>query len=404
MLQVGLAYCQVVNFAMQQNHVPIIRKITLKNECGQLLENLKITVSILSDIGDIIEKTVESIPEEAVVEIKSLQIDISAKYLSELTEKVSSKIIIRVSKDDEVVVTEKFPIDILPFDQWAGVSTLPEMLSAFVTPNYPNISSILHRASQFLDKWTGNPSLDEYQSRNPDRVKKQIAAIYEAIAELNIVYCTPAASYELSGQRIRMCDTILSLKLGTCLDMALLYASCLEAVGINPLIVIIQGHAFVGGWLIDDTFADSVNDDVALLTKRLANGINELVVVESTCMNAGKNLTFDFAVTAAEDHLINTSDFVLTVDVKRCRFASIRPLPQRITSRDGFKIIDSEPVIRNHNTPEVITQDDRVQNFRNVEVSKQRLWERKLLDLTLRNNLLNIRLTKSTLQLISVNH
>lgn len=99
-----------------------------------------------------------------------------------------------------------------------------------------------------------------------------MAAIYEAIAEQQIAYCTVPASYQESGQRIRLCDDILQHKLATCLDMALLYAGCLEAVGIHPLIVLIKGHAFAGGWLIPDTFPDSVNDDVALLTKRAGRG------------------------------------------------------------------------------------------------------------------------------------
>lgn len=403
MIKLDLTYCPAVNFAMQQNHVPVIRKVVLTNETAEPIDNLKVVISITSNLAESVERVIEAIPQQATIEVRDLQLYISAKYLSEQTEKIVAEIMISVLKDDEVIFAEKYPVEILPFDQWAGVSILPEMLSAFVTPNYPAISSIIHRASQFLEKWTGNPSLDEYQSRNPDRVKKQMAAIYEAIAELNIVYCTPAASYEQSGQRIRMCDTILSAKLGTCLDMALFFASCLEAVGINPLIVVTRGHAFAGGWLIDDTFADSVNDDVSLLTKRLASGINEVVVVETTCMNSGKSLSFDSAMAAAEDHLNDSSNFVLSVDIKRCRFASIRPLPQRVFGTEGLKIIEAAPTVRNNDTPETILQDTRVIDVKNIDVTKQRLWERKLLDLTLRNNLLNIRLTKSTLQLISVN-
>lgn len=403
MLHIDFIYCKVVNFAMQQNHVPIIRKITIFNETEQDLVNIKIFVSEVSGLTEIAAKTIDFVPQGVSVEVKDLQVNISAKYLSELTEKVCSEIVVEISKEDDIIIVEKYPIEILPFDQWAGVSILPEMLSSFVTPNFPDISLIIHRASQFLEKWTGNPSLDEYQSRNPDRVKKQMAAIYEAIAELGIVYCTPAASYELLGQRIRMCDTILSKKIGTCLDMALFYASCLDAVGINSLIVITKGHAFAGGWLIDHTFADSVNDDVSLLTKRLASGINELVVVETTCMNAGKNITFDLAMSTAEDILNDASKFVLSLDIKRCRFASIRPLPQRVIAADGFKIIESTSTVRNNKNPETIVQDNKIINQSPVNITKQKLWERKLLDLTLRNNLLNIRLTKSTLQLISVN-
>lgn len=402
MLDIDLTYCPVVNFAMQQNHVPVIRKLLIINENTEEINNIRIVVMFSPLLTDTTERVIDRIPNESSIEIKDLQPIISVKYLSELTEKVSGEVIISISRNGEDIISKKHPIEILPFDQWSGVAVLPEMLSAFVTPNYPFISTILHRASQFLDKWTSNPSLDEYQSRNPDRVKKQMAAIYEAIAELNIVYSTPPASYELTGQRIRMCDTILSAKLGTCLDMSLLYASCLEAVGINPIIIIIQGHAFAGGWLIDDTFADGINDDVSILTKRIAKGINEVAVVETTCMNAGKNINFDSALNVAEDLLNDPSKFVLAIDIKRCRFAAIRPLPQRIIGSNEFKIIESTPSLRKNDNPESISQD-RCIDISQIDVTKQRLWERKLLDLTLRNNLLNIRLTKSTLQLISVN-
>lgn len=72
-----------------------------------------------------------------MIEVKDLQINISAKYLSELTEKVCGEIIITVSEGEETIITEKYPIEILPFDQWAGVAILPEILAAFA-PNYPS--------------------------------------------------------------------------------------------------------------------------------------------------------------------------------------------------------------------------------------------------------------------------
>ncbi|WP_302015855.1 DUF3320 domain-containing protein [uncultured Akkermansia sp.] len=233
-------------------------------------------------------------------------------------------------------------------------------------------------------------------------MKKQMAALYEAIAELGIVYCEPPASYEVAGQRIRLCDSLFSSKLGTCIDMALLYASCLEAVGLHPIVVVVRGHAFSGAWLVDDTFADSVNDDVSLLTKRLADGIHEVALVETTCMNAGQNASFDVAMAAAEDRLKAASDFVLSVDVKRCRFAAIRPVPLRVHGDDGWSLAESEPVVRHSESPQAISLDSAEINLQDTEVTKQKVWERKLLDLSLRNNLLNIRLTKSTLQLISV--
>lgn len=402
MLKIDLAYFPVVNFAMQQNHVPVVKKLILGNEASDPIKHVRVEISMTPDLGAKEERMVESIPSGAVIEVKDIQLLFSAQDLTTLTEKISGEISLAVFSGETVIAQERYPIDILPFDQWAGIGILPEMLSAFVTPNYPAIASLIHRASHFLGNWTGNPSFDAYQSRNPDRVKKQMAALYEAIAELGVVYCSPPASYEVAGQRIRLCEALFASRLGTCLDMALLYASCLEAVGINPIVVVVRGHAFAGAWLVDDTFADSVNDDVSLLTKRLAEGIHEVALVETTCMNAGQNASFDAAMAAAEDRLNVVSNFVLSVDVKRCRFASIRPVPLRVHGDDGWSFVESEPTARSGESPQSISQDARVIDLQATEMTKQRIWERKLLDLSLRNNLLNIRLTKSTLQLISV--
>jgi hypothetical protein len=237
---------------------------------------------------------------------------------------------------------------------------------------------------------------------SPDRVKKQMASIYEAIKGLDIVYCSPPASFEKEGQRIRTCDTIFSQKLGTCVDMAFLYASCLEAIGLNPLVIVIKGHAFVGSWLVDQTFADSVNDDVSLLKKRIASGINEIGLVEATCMNSGQSFSFDDAMNHANHKLANEDDFILFVDIKRARFSGIRPLPQRLKTADGWEIVETPLKVSGSEVPDEIVAD-KLDIPEQSSFSKQKLWERKLLDLSLRNNLLNLRVTQNTIQLISVN-
>ena len=199
-----------------------------------------------------------------------------------------------------------------------------------------------------------------------------------------------------------MIDTLVNQKLGTCLDLSLIYASCLEAIGINPLIVVVKGHAFAGGWLINDTFPDSINDDCSLLSKRIADGINEILLVETTYMNSGNTIAFDDAVKAGNYHIAKSDDFLLFVDVKRSRFAGIRPLPQRIKTDLGWEFSADHKSVTFTDSPEEILSDNIIIDHQLIEFSKQQLWERKLLDLSLRNNMLNTRITKSTIQLISV--
>lgn len=239
-------------------------------------------------------------------------------------------------------------------------------------------------------------------------MKLQLAALYEAIKEQHIAYCTPPSSFGDAGQRVRLSDNVLSGKLGTCLDLSLLYASCAEAMGLHPLLVIIQGHAFVGCWLIDGTFPDAVNDDPSLLTKRTADGINEVILLEATCMTDGNNVTFDTAVGLANDKMLAVNDFTCFIDVARSRFAHILPLPQRVmhgkawtVSPEVAQIPKGGLYISPVSAPEEIKQYDLDNQDSYVEFTKQLLWERKLLDLSLRNNFLNLRITRNALQVIS---
>ena len=177
-----------------------------------------------------------------------------------------------------------------------GTAFYPELLSAFVTPNHPEVAKITARAAQLLGGWSGDPSLNAYQTQNPNRVLMQAAAVYGALQEQNIVYSVPPASFERVGQRVRLCDAIIQQKLGTCLDLTLFYAACLEAIGLHPILLLQQGHIFAGVWLEDFSFSESVENDPSLITKRIAEGVNEIAVVECTALVSGKTMSFDEAM------------------------------------------------------------------------------------------------------------
>lgn len=400
-LDVDLKYLPIINFAMQQNSVSVLRDLFVENLTDTTLSNIKIQFELNPTFGSLSSTPIQVIHPRDKIRIQLPELKLSPAYLAELTEHFLGNINLKVYSDEDVLFEDNYPIDILTYDQWGGLTVLPQMLSSFVTPNHPALQPIIQRASEILELWTGNPSLDEYQSRNPDRVRKQMAAIYIAITEQQIVYSSIPASFEEYGQRIRLVDAVLSQRMGTCLDMSLLYASCLEAIGIHSLLIIIQGHAFAGGWLVPETFPDSVVDDVSLLSKRIADGINDITLVETTCMNKSNNIDFDTAVSYANNKLLN-NQFILAIDVKRARFSGLKPISQRVQHGEGWQIKEEALQKSTGNiTPKSINPYDLSGISPDVVVTKQLMWERKLLDLSLRNNLLNVRITRNTLQLIS---
>ncbi len=407
-LSVEFIYTKAINFAMQQNHMPVIHKLLIKNNSDADLTNITVAINSEPDFAKPHLFTVDQLQKNEVLEWDDIDLKINGQYLANLTEKLSGTLTVTISSKDAaaattVLFTETYNIAILAYDQWDGIGRLPEILAAFITPNHPEIPGIIRRASNILGKWTGNPSFDEYQSLNPDRVKKQMAALYQAIAEQQFIYSAPPASFEDSGQRIRLADSIFSSRIGNCIDMSLLFAACMEAIGLHAIIVIIKGHAFTGAWLVKDTFSDAINYDASLLTKRIAEGIHEIALVEATAMNSGNLSTFDDATIQAAAHLLKVEDFTLFIDVKRARFSGIRPLPLRIATATGWQVAEEDLQLRNDALPQEINVTSKLIQTDAIEASKQRLWERKLLDLTLRNNLLNVRINKGMVQLISVN-
>lgn len=405
-INVEIGYLPIINFAIQQNGASVIHQLSIENTTPAPLRDIHVQITTEPAFGSAVPMVVEEIPALGSVCLQAFNLTLSANYFTQLTERLSGSLKVDISSEREQIFTRNYPIDILAYDQWSGLNVLPEMLAAFITPNHAAILPIIKRAASILGQWTGSPSLDEYQSRNPDRVRKQMAAIYTAIAEQQIIYSTIPASFEAFGQRVRLADSVMAQKLGTCLDMALLYASCLESIGLHALIILTQGHAFAGAWLVPETFPDATIDDVSLLTKRTAEGIYDITLVETTCMNMGHQTDFDDAVKMANGKLTDSANFLLAIDVRRARHSGVRPIPQRILNGQKWEIEPQETDLQKsttHATPQSINPYDLSGSETQTVITKQLLWERRLLDLSLRNNLLNIRITKNTLQLIPAN-
>ena len=169
-------------------------------------------------------------------------------------------------------------INLLPPSHWGGSIAAPELLAAFVRPNDPSVDVILREAADKLAKAGRDPALDGYAKGKKARAWEIAEAIWAALVGHGIAYVLPPKSFERHGQPVRGPSEILERQVGTCLDLALLYASCLEQAGLNPLVVLTEGHAFAGLWLKDEEFSAPVIDDAQMLRKRVQ--LEEMLLVE----------------------------------------------------------------------------------------------------------------------------
>ncbi|MBR5898808.1 MAG: DUF3320 domain-containing protein [Muribaculaceae bacterium] len=403
MLTVNIEQIPMTSYAMAVNNVAIIRSITVCNDSSESYEELKVKITFDPEFANTVAEHIINLPANESWQQQDIQPSINTSYLCNLTEKTLATTTVQVlSKDDEVLAETKKELEVLDYCQYWGNTLMSQYLAAFVTPRHIALDPIIKRASDLLAKWTGDSALTAYLHDVPNRPKMIIGAIYEAIAEQNITYCCSTRTLAQHGQKIRTCEELLSEergKRGCCLDMALLMCSCLEAVGMNPLLIVQDSHAFAGCWLVNDMFVDSVNDDPSVITKRIAEGINEIILVETTCANEGNKMSFNQAVTAANDKINDLEKFSFVLDVARARLVGVQPIPQRIYNGNEYEVINPEPDKQHHSSPEKISETFTFKKDEN-EFSRFDLWERRLLDLSTRNNLLNIHLSNNMLRIM----
>ena len=261
-----LSFIPLFNLALQQNALPVVKELILNNDSGRDLENLQCRFSAVPEF--IHEKTIQVsiIKKGEKLSLDKLEIELDYDLLSQLSERVKGQLLLEIIDDTQTTLFQKgFECEAFAPDQWHGMEIMPELLASFVTPNLEVISHLQSAVAEELERATGSSAIQGYDA-DKKRVYEICAAIYRAIHNWGIAYSNPPSSFGV-GQRIRFADTIYQYKLGTCLDTTLLFASVMESCGLNPVIIVQQGHAYIGCHLQERYFPDIPLDDLQTIRK-----------------------------------------------------------------------------------------------------------------------------------------
>ena len=400
-LQVSAA--KKLNLAAFQNAVPALHELVIVNETSSPISEL--TVQLVSEPPFVKPRVwnVESVDAGESYHLRDLDVQLDGALLSRLTEAESASLHFELrsrKKSDELLARHEFTVELLARNQWGGIGHLPEMAAAFVQPNDPAIDRLLKGAALALQTGGKSGSIDGY-THGSKRAWELASGIWAAVLLRKLNYALPPASFEHTGQKVRSPSQVLDGGLATCLDLALLFAACLEQAHLNPLLVFTRGHAFVGVWLRDEEFSTSVVDDITALRKRLK--LQEMLVFETTLAAQGQAVGFSQAIANANRQLSEGEEdkFELVIDVKRARMSRIKPLAQAHAVAEATPVeVESEATIGIEDAPDL--PDEVITDTPISELDpKDRLarWQRKLLDLSLRNTLLNFKQGKKALLL-----
>jgi very-short-patch-repair endonuclease len=377
-----------LGLASHQNSVPLLRQLTIANDGTEGRDDLVLELEASLPFVNAKIWRIDRLGPDSSMSISDRDVELNEGYLADLTESLQASVHLRLRSSSGIVTEKRFPVGLLARNQWGGAGSMPELLAAFCMPNDPAVDKVLKSTSDVLRRAGRPDGINGYKGGSRQRVWELASAVWSAVCGYQVSYVLPPASFEQEGQKIRSPSQVLDGGVGTCLDTALLFAAALEQSGLNPVLLLTNGHAFTGVWLQPQEFAQVLNEDASSVRKRIE--LQELLVFETTLATQSPAPGFSHAVDVAKRQLTD-DDFVMAVDLRRARMQKVRPLT--VTAKIAGETHDEQaPKVSEalESAPELPAFDIEVEEAPATAVDKLELWQRKLLDLTTRNRLLHL--------------
>ncbi|MEJ5943677.1 DUF3320 domain-containing protein [Pseudokineococcus basanitobsidens] len=392
---------RLLSYAMAHNRVQVVPTLVLRND-GPQLRGATLRLQLLDAEGPI------GVPHDVVVDVpagesavyRDLRMTLDPAAMLQVEEQRPGVVRASVLVDGVEVGSGEGRVQVLAAHQWllrstqSGVEQLSlEMLAAHVMPNHPAIAPLLSEVADRLAASTGSPSVQGYQA-GAERVDEIVRCVWEAMQARSIRYSEPPPSWSDRGQKVRTPGEVLEGRVGTCLDTVVVMAAALEHAGIKPLLFLVQGHIFLGYWREErslGTAAQTEVDDVVNLVDLGAVGL-----VETTLLTAREE-----PVPFARSHRPPYAEYLTgdlgkvlgVTDVHQARRDGVLPLPARTRADDGTVTVTTYSPAAHSTSPAAAARartDEVVHDSRGRTVPPRvAQWKNALLDLSLRNRLIN---------------
>jgi len=131
-----------------------------------------------------------------------------------------------------------------------GFVDLSWMFAAYVNEDHPLVDEFLSDALNFGRELGIINSFSGYQSQDDDEVFLQVFAIWYTLQKQGVAYSSITSTSKpgdgVWSQHVRLFDEVYKNKSANCVDGSVFIASILRKIGIEPFIVLIPGHMYLG--------------------------------------------------------------------------------------------------------------------------------------------------------------
>lgn len=269
-LSVAVEEVLELNYSMLHNGRPLFRSFRIDKRDSSIGEvpgiDVEVTLHLGGEAASFRQRV--SIPATAngIDLAHRVRVSLAGSLGRALRESLRTSLLVEVRFGAAVLFRETRWVSLLAVDEWEDSDSNRKWLPSFVLPRDPAVAQVIDRAQRYLQALCDDPTqgFDGYQSiqdsdDGPDcgGVDRQVQAIWCALLyETPLAYINPPPTFTDASQRLRMPSDVILGGRGTCIDLALLLAACLEYVDIYPTVVLLQDHAFPCYWRSHEAFED----------------------------------------------------------------------------------------------------------------------------------------------------
>ncbi|CCG04274.1 DUF4011 domain-containing protein [Blastococcus saxobsidens] len=396
-VSIELTATPVLSYALAHNRLPVVSRLALTAD--RTLRGATVRLSVRDAEGSIAQpvELLADVDAGRTTVLTGIGLVMDPAAMLHVEEQRPGVVDVEVQLDGELLGEATAPVQVLAASQWLA-TPLPlalEMLAAHVLPNHPAVTGLVAEAAELLEQRTGSGAMVGYAA-TAERVDEVVHALAEALRRRGVRHSEPPASWADLGQQVRSPGDVLTWRVGTPLDTVVLLAAACEQAGIRPLLWLADGiggrvggaHAFLGYWREERSSESAATTDAAPLVNLVDLGL--IGLVETTLLTGSADPEQDLHRAAYDGWLTGELDRVLGVtDVHRARRDGILPLPARARTPEGLlQVVEYRPA--EHGAPAFPIRTTAVHPSSRPEApARVQQWKNALLDLSLRNRLIN---------------
>lgn len=262
-IHVDVVELKDLNYAMLHNRQPLFERFAIRTLVPGTYRNVHVKVVLSTGTESAsFEKTVTVVHPSFDLN-PHVHVPLTSEITRSVHESVQTSLFVEVTWGEHVLYRDTKRVRLTPVDQWRDSDNDRKWLPSFIFPRDLAVGRLVDTAQRYVRVLRDNPiaGFDGYQSfdiKHPDtaaEIDLQVQAMWSAIVhEMGLGYINPPPGYsnELDCQRLRTPTMIARDHSGTCIDLALFFAACLELVDIYPVVFLLEGHAFPGYWRASD--------------------------------------------------------------------------------------------------------------------------------------------------------